>query len=225
MATKHPAVSLRAEHLARLPLFPLPRVVFFPHTMLPLHVFEPRYQALIAWCIENDWPLAVPLIEPGREDEAEGNPPIVPVAGVGTIGEHQALGGGRYNIILQGVARVRLDEELDPGLPYRLGRYTMLSDDGGDGGDAVDRRVRTTFACLDELKLRIPPLAKVLDGPLLQVTDPAVLSDRLSAVLFHDYKLRQGQLECLDVIERFDRIVARLGGLLAGTLDDEDPIH
>ncbi len=53
------------KHLKELPLFPLPGTVFFPNTLLPLHVFEPRYRQLTKFCIDNSWPMAVVLIEPG----------------------------------------------------------------------------------------------------------------------------------------------------------------
>ena len=48
-----PSTPLSAEELARLPVFPLPRVVFFPGTALPLHLFEPRYTEMIEDCLDS----------------------------------------------------------------------------------------------------------------------------------------------------------------------------
>ena len=76
------------RHLERLPLFPLPKTVFFPNTVLPLHVFEPRYLALTQDCIRRRWPLAVVLIAKGHEADQLDDPPLESVAGIGHIIAH-----------------------------------------------------------------------------------------------------------------------------------------
>lgn len=111
--------------LEELPLFPLTQVVLFPHAILPLHVFEPRYRALVKDCLATHKAFAIALItDPSQEDE-HGHPPIAEIAGAGLIVEHQALPDGRSTLLLHGQARVRL-RELPFVPPYRRARATLL---------------------------------------------------------------------------------------------------
>ena len=82
------------------PLFPLPDVVFFPKTLLPLHVYEPRYRALAAEALEQGRAICTALLKPGWEADYYGSPEVYPVGCVGRIVHHQKLPDGRYNITL-----------------------------------------------------------------------------------------------------------------------------
>ncbi|MBW2589030.1 MAG: LON peptidase substrate-binding domain-containing protein [Deltaproteobacteria bacterium] len=106
-----PSTPLSAEELARLPVFPLPRVVFFPGTALPLHLFEPRYTEMIEDCLDNGCTaMAVALLAPGWEDHYDGDPAIYEIAGAGRIVAHQRQPDGTHDVILHGLDRVRLHE-------------------------------------------------------------------------------------------------------------------
>ena len=98
----------------RLPIFPLPEVVFFPETILPLHVFEPRYREMVADCLAGDRWLAVVMLRPGWDKDYEGRPPVHDVAGAGEILQAEALADGRFNILLDGRARFRILAEEPP---------------------------------------------------------------------------------------------------------------
>lgn len=122
---------------AEMPLFPLPGVLLIPGTTLPLHVFEPRYRQLVKDCLESGKPLALPqVVMGGGELDLAGSPAIHPYAGVGFVSMHHSLPDGRYNIFVQGLARVRLDEEIpDSGHPYRVARATLLEDEPVPGDE------------------------------------------------------------------------------------------
>src|ERR1700722_8789467 len=106
---RKPPEQLEAA-LNEMPLFPLTQVVLFPHALLPLHVFEPRYRALVTDCLASHSVFAVALITDPAAVDAHGNPPIACIAGAGLIVEHHALPDGRSTLVLQGQARVRLEE-------------------------------------------------------------------------------------------------------------------
>jgi len=95
-----------------LPVFPLPSTVFFPHTVLPLHVFEPRYRSMVEDALGGDRLIAVALAQ-GSDFHAIGT--------VGRIRACEPLEGGRYNIRLEGLARVAFTE-VPSTRPYRLVR-------------------------------------------------------------------------------------------------------
>ena len=102
----------------RIPLFPLPGVVLMPGTMLPLHIFEPRYRAMVADALAGDRTIGMAMLYPGWE--AGGNDPrIYALGGAGEIVESEELEDGRYNIVLLGTSRFRLMTETDLDTAYR----------------------------------------------------------------------------------------------------------
>jgi Lon protease-like protein len=117
--------------LDEMPLFPLTQVVLFPHALLPLHVFEPRYRALVRDCLASHKVFAIALITDVTQADSHGHPPLADVAGAGVIVEHHALEGGRSTLLLQGQARVKL-EELAFVPPYRRARATIMEEDRHD---------------------------------------------------------------------------------------------
>ncbi len=98
----------------RLSIFPLTGAVLFPGMQLPLHLFEPRYRALVSDALIRDRQIA--MIQPKRPEDGS---PLYSVGCVGRIGEVQAMEDGRYNIILEGVTRFRLLRELDVTTAFR----------------------------------------------------------------------------------------------------------
>lgn len=101
----------------RITIFPLPGVILFPGLQLPLHMFEPRYKAMVSDAMARDRQIG--MIQP-REPEQEGQPPALFDMGcLGRIADVEALDDGRYNVLLDGIARFRLVRELDVTTPFR----------------------------------------------------------------------------------------------------------
>ncbi len=101
-----------------VPVMALSNAVLFPHSLLPLHIFEPRYRDLLAHCLDGDRMFSIALMRRGI-DEASGLEDLCPVAGVGLIRACVGNENGTSNLVLQGLARVRLvhltQEELVSG--------------------------------------------------------------------------------------------------------------
>lgn len=102
-----------------LPIFPLPNVVLFPNVFLPLHIFEPRYRAMVADALEGDRMIGMVLLRPGWEAEYERRPPVYPIGCAGLITHHEGLADGRSNIVLRGVSKFRVLREQEDRL-YRV---------------------------------------------------------------------------------------------------------
>jgi Lon protease-like protein len=109
-------------------LFPLPNLVLFPSVMQPLHIFEPRYRRLTADALAGDRLLSLVLLRPGWEGDYEGRPALYEVCCVGKIIADQRLPDGRYNLLVRGLSRARIVEELPAALPYRSARVDLLPD-------------------------------------------------------------------------------------------------
>jgi uncharacterized protein len=107
-----------------IPLFPLPNVVFFPRTYLPLHIFESRYRRMVRDAASSHQMIGMVLLKEGWETDYEGAPPIFPIGAVGRMVTVQALSDGRFNILLQGLGRFEIQEELGCE-SYRQGRIRV----------------------------------------------------------------------------------------------------
>lgn len=112
----------------RLPIFPLQEVHLFPGTHIPLHVFEPRYRQMVQDALKQEGLIGIILPDfEAKEDDYEPN--LLKVGGVGKIEYHQSLEDGRCNIILQGVEKFELLEELREGeILYRVVKAKGLQD-------------------------------------------------------------------------------------------------
>src|SRR5438874_9440994 len=103
-------------------LFPLPNVVLFPHVVQPLHIFEPRYREMTADALADDNLIAMALLQPDWESQQQGQPAIHPVVCLGRIIAHQTLDDGRYLMLLRGLSRARVVEEVETKNAYRMAR-------------------------------------------------------------------------------------------------------
>ncbi len=109
------------------PIFPLPDTVFFPYTYLPLYIFEPRYREMTRDALSGERIICMALLQEGWEDEYDREPPIHPIGTIGYITEQEALEEGKYNILLQGLAKVHI-RELESTTPYRKGEMDLIMD-------------------------------------------------------------------------------------------------
>ncbi len=204
-----------SEACEALPIFPLPRVVFFPHTLLPLHVFEERYRALVADVIAGSGLLGVPLLAPGWEADYDGCPAIVPVFGVGAVLRHELLPDGRSNILLAGVGRARLLSEHPPQGPYRVARADLLPDYGADA-PGLSQSAAQLVAVLGQLATTQPEIGRLV-GHLSSRRRPAPeVLDTVAHFLITEPEERQGYIELDDVPERAARVLAAAAEMLSG---------
>ncbi|MGE0479308.1 MAG: LON peptidase substrate-binding domain-containing protein [Phycisphaerae bacterium] len=125
----------------RMPVFPLPNMVLFPGAFVPLHIFEPRYRRMACDALSAGGCLALALLKPGFEPlYYTRRAPIHAVAGVGRIVAHERLAEGKFNLLVNGVARGRLIEH-ECDRPYRVARVEPLTDEP-PLDDLVARRLR-----------------------------------------------------------------------------------
>lgn len=110
------------------PVFPLPNVVLYPCTALPLRIFEPRYREMVAQALSAERFLAMALLKPGWEPDYEGRPEIHEMVCLGRITADERFDSGEYNIIVTGIHRAVVTEELENDLPYRVGHLELYRD-------------------------------------------------------------------------------------------------
>ncbi len=183
-----------------IPIFPLQDVVLFPNSTAPLHIFEPRYRAMVADALEGDSIIGMVLLQPGNEADYEGRPPVFAVGCAGVIISSEELPDGRYNIVLDGLVKFRVLSE-DESRPYRLAEVEALSEEVSDGPLLAQRRRQ-----LEEALLSVSP-----DMPLppADFSDEEVV-DGFSLILPLEPAERQELLEADGPAERALRLIRRL---------------
>jgi Lon protease-like protein len=197
-----------------LPIFPLPDLTFFPHTMLPLHIFEARYRAMITDCLSRDKRLAVVGLKAGYEGSYEGKPAVYPVSGVGRIAQWERLASGRYNLLLRGEGRVRIDRELPTDTLYRMVAATPLRETGAAGAAVPALTGRVKARC-QQILSAVGRSGEDLQAMMEGLDHPAELCDQVASALIPTPTTRQALLEELDVERRLERLAAALDDLLS----------
>lgn len=206
----------------QVPVFPLPKLVLFPGTFLPLHIFEPRYRDMLADTLAGEQQLiAVAQLKPGWESAYDARPAVYEVAGVGRIAQHRKNADGTYDIVLEALARVQLSELSPDGLSYRRARASVLREREPDGGVKASE-----VSALLSLATRVATLVKrALPGFAMQADhddSPALLSDRIADQFVLDPAARQDLLETLDVGQRIRELTVELAQLHLALTAGED---
>lgn len=192
--------------LDSLPLFPLQEVVLFPGAVLPLHVFEPRYKAMIRDCLASHRALAVVQITDSDNLDEHGHPGIARIAGAGVIIDHAELPEGRFNILVQGRERVRL-EELPFVAPYRTARATIVpTAESGCSERDFSALVSNAAAFVTLVRDR----DSRFDFRLPKDAPPGVVADICAHHLVVEASERQAILETLDLQARVLRVTEAL---------------
>jgi uncharacterized protein len=201
--------DLAAYDLSRVGLFPLPNVVLFPGQNLSLHVFEPRYRKLVRDVLERQQLLAVPRLEPGFDADYYGAPPVFALCGVGQIIEYARLPDGRYNIVVLGLGRGRILEEVRSE-PYRLARIAPVSDQAPSDPLTAEMLRAKLIELFRRALPHLPSHATELESRLRDAGDPARCADVLASGLIEDADERQALLEDLDPSRRLTTLIAHV---------------
>ena len=180
-----------------IPIFPLPNAVLFPSVFLPLHIFEPRYRAMVRDAMATDHIIGMVLLRPGYERDYDGRPPVYPIGCAGVITHSEALPDGRFNIILKGLEKFKMTGE-DASRPYRLAHVEAVPDVVGDKENAAiaghRHRLEALVAAATEHGRQEPKLpASVPDHDLVNA---------LAQYFSFEPLERQALLECDGVLSR-----------------------
>jgi Lon protease-like protein len=196
-------------------LFPLPKVVLFPHAVLPLHIFEPRYRQMTEDAMAGDRLVTIvqcrtPLpVKPGVEPDLEE------VACLGRIVQCERLADGRFNFLLLGRKRVRLGREIPSGRLYRLAEGDILEDENTDLPQ--QRAIATISGLFRRLFERHGSLDPELDSLLESGMPLGTLTDVVAHALGLPPKIKQQLL----TETRVDRRAACLVDLLRQITEGE----
>jgi Lon protease-like protein len=181
----------------RLSIFPLGGAILFPGLQLPLHIFEPRYRALVGSALAKDRKIA--MIQPQTAREGA---PLFDVGCVGRIGDVEALDDGRYNIVLQGEARFRVVRELEVTTPFRQVEGELIADPEFEALSAVERA-----GFEQEARAFADRQGYAIDWDAVGQLDDVALINGVSQIAPFDAAAKQALLESPDLATRCELLV------------------
>ena len=150
-----------------IPLFPLPNVVLFPRMPLPLHIFEPRYRAMVRDAIRRAHLIGMVLLRGDWQRDYYGRPQVFATGTVGEMVRFEELRDGRFDIVLRGLREFVIQSEVDRGTLYREARVSWREPPpdrlGAATRDAISELVRRYLARLGRAPGQDPLLDDAVD--------------------------------------------------------------
>jgi Lon protease-like protein len=198
-----PSISLPDQ----VPVMPLPGSLLFPNALLPLHIFEPRYQQMLEHALREHRMFCVALVKPQRSQwRSTGD--FFHVAGVGLIRACVGSGDGTSNLILQGLRRVRFTG-FQQSAPFPIARIELLESESSSSveTDALGAKVIELYSKLKRAGRQLP---EKVDKYLSHLSDMEMLADLMAATFINDPLRRQEVLEELAVNQRLRLIIQYL---------------
>ena len=181
----------------RLSIFPLTGALLYPGLQLPLHIFEPRYRAMVTDALARD--RRIGMIQPQRpEDDA----PLFSIGCVGKIADVEALEDGRFNLLLEGESRFRVLRELEVITPFRQVEAELLDDPVHQALSPIERagfeREARRFAEAQGYRV---------DWDAVTTLDDTTLIDGVSQIAPFDAAAKQALLEAPNLAARCELLV------------------
>jgi len=181
----------------RLSIFPLSGAILYPGLRLPLHIFEPRYRAMVSDALVRDRRIA--MIQPQNGEEGA---PLFSIGCIGKIEDVEALEDGRFNIVLDGEHRFRILRELDVATPFRQIEAELIDDPEHEALSAVERAdfERTARDYADHQGYSV-------DWDAVTRLDDTALINGVSQIVPFDAASKQALLEAPDLASRCELLV------------------
>ena len=223
-----------------VPVMTLPNAILFPQAMLPLYIFEPRYQRMLSDALSSHRMFSIAMQKPGRTRETPCS-----VAGLGLIRASVARKDGTSNLVLQGIARVELTETVRYK-PYRVNRIRALESTATDSVavdaltvkvlELVSERLEQGFELpfhvlkklgqLEELDTDDLPADFALKQGieiLAKLNNPEQIADLVSGTLLSSPVERQLLLETVDLENRLKHLIHFLMAEIRRQSKDSNP--
>ena len=201
-----------------LAIFPLPGALLLPRAKLPLHIFEPRYLAMLNDCIGTDHRL-IGMVQPMEGPKAAGDR-LHSIGCAGRVTAFSETEDGRYMITLSGVSRFRIDAEVDGFQPYRRCDVSWTGFEADRGEEEADPEFdRSGFMALLKRYFEVMDLSADWDS--LAKADPELLINSLSMLCPFQPHDKQALLEAPSLLTRRETFVTLLEYALRGGQSEE----
>ena len=188
------------------PLFPLPNVILFPKTPVPLYIFEERYKTMVRETLAGNGELVIALMRTGTEPAYPSFSAVHEIACLGKIETYEELKDGKYNIVVVGLHRVRIVREVQHS-PYRLVEFERLDEaaysESSEGVLMRHNHLGGLFARFTELATGVKQRA----AELMPQLDFESLVNMVAMTLNLAIEQKQALLELNEAVQRCDALL------------------
>jgi Lon protease-like protein len=190
-----------------VPVMPLPGAVLFPHALLPLYIFEPRYREMLEHALQRDRMFSVTLIKPSCP-QWHAPEDFFHFATVGLIRACVGHGDGTSNLVLQGLHRVRFSS-FERETPFPIAKIAIVKSTNSSTveTEALGEKVLELYQKLKRAERQLPPK---VDRYLAQLGDLEMLADLVASTFVEDPLRRQQMLEEPSVNQRLRLLITYL---------------
>ena len=197
-----------------IPVMPLPGAVLFPHALLPLYIFEPRYREMLEHALQRDRMFSVTLIKPSCP-EWHAPEDFFHFATIGLIRACVDRGDGTSNLVLQGLHRVRFTS-FEQETPFPVAKIDIVesTNTATVESEALGEKILELYRKLKRAERRLPPK---VDRYLAQLGDLEMLADLVASTFVDDPLRRQRMLEEPSVNQRLRLLIKFLQDEIGST--------
>lgn len=206
----------------RLSVFPLGGAILFPRMQLPLHIFEPRYRALVSDAMARDRRIGMIQPRPALSALKIPQPPLFDVGCIGRIANVEAMDDGRYNIVLEGITRFRMLRELDVATPFRQIEISIAEFDDSAEPDPLASIERAAIEM--ESRRFAEAQGYAVDWEAVSRLDDESLINGIAQIAPFDVAAKQALLETGSLAQRAELIVQLMQFFGRRQGDDDDPV-
>ena len=195
-----------------LPIFPLSDVVLFPRVTTPLHLFEPRYRQMAEHALAGRRRIGMVTVPPDHVAAMRGDPPVHPVGCAGVVTRARKRSDGRYDILLHGTHRFRIQSERvrPEGRLYRVAEVALLEDayDPADADRVAELRTQLVEIVSELIRASHPGRLPPIPEPWLRDLDDAAFVNSLANAVALPPLEKQGLLEVDGICERLEGLLS-----------------
>lgn len=204
-----------------LPVFPLSNAIFFPKTLLPLNIFEPRYKQMTEHAVVGN--KLIGMVQSNQKIDEKGKAEVYNIGCVGYIEFHSKTPDGRYLINLQGISRFKIKEEINTNNLYR--KFSVDYNDFSSDFDEQKTSGINTIALIEKTKKLFEQYQLSTDWKVVEKVETEQLINSLSMICPFTISEKQRLLETKDLIDRNEILNKIINFYVLGNNENNKNIH
>ena len=204
-----------------LPVFPLSNAIFFPKTLLPLNIFEPRYKQMTEHAVDGD--KLIGMVQSNQKTDEKGKAEVYNVGCVGYIEFHSKTPDGRYLINLKGISRFKIKEEINTNNLYR--KFSVDYNDFSSDFDEQKTNKINTMELIKKTKKLFEQYQLSTDWKIVEKVETEQLINSLSMICPFTISEKQRLLETKNLIDRNEILNKIINFYVLGNNENNKNIH
>ena len=204
-----------------LPVFPLSNAIFFPKTLLPLNIFEPRYKQMTEHAVEGN--KLIGMVQSNQKVNEKGKAEVYNIGCVGYIEFHSKTPDGRYLINLKGISRFKIKEEINTNNLYR--KFSVDYNDFSSDFDEQKTGGINTIELIEKTKKLFEQYQLSTDWKIVEKVETEQLINSLSMICPFTISEKQRLLETKNLIDRNEILNKIINFYVLGNNENNKNIH